>query len=137
MADGLVSVTAGLSLIPVLGAEGAVLGSLLAVVTVSLPANLRALARVTDSTPGQIARSLWPWASRFLLVAGGCAVLSLRWPPPPTVGALSMLAAAIGLIYSAVMAHALWHSPLGVYARPRLMQYVPLRFRPAQASSSR
>ncbi len=135
MVDGLVSITAGLSLIPVLGAEGAVLGSLLAVVTVSLPANLRALARVTDSTPWQIARSLWPWASRFLLVAGGCAVLSLRWPPPPTVGALSVLAGSIALIYAVSMTHALWHSPLGVYARPRLLHYVPLRFRPAQASS--
>jgi len=136
MIDGVVSVGAGLWLISIFGAEGAVLGSLLAVTTVSLPANLGALARATESTPGRIAGGLWPWASRFMLVAAGCAALSVQWPPPPRFGVLATLAVSIGLIYTLVVGHGLWHGPLGVYGRPRLLRLLPPRFRPAQVSST-
>jgi O-antigen/teichoic acid export membrane protein len=135
MADGVVSISAGVLLISRLGSEGAVVGSLAGVLLVSLPANLLAVARATGSTPWRLTGDLWPWFSRFLAVVAGCAALSLQWPPPPRIGVLSMLAASIIVTYVAVVGHGLWRGPLGLYARPRIVRLLPSRFRPARIPS--
>ncbi len=69
LVDGAVSVVLGLLLIPVIGLAGPVVGSLVAVVAISLPSNLFALAARTDVTPSRWVRSLMPWGWRVLVLA--------------------------------------------------------------------
>jgi O-antigen/teichoic acid export membrane protein len=120
LADGAASIAVGLVLIRAWGAAGAVLGSLAAVLVISLPLNLVALARETATTPQALVGSLWPWAWRFTLVGSACALLPRYWVPS---GVLPMIVAgtAVTAIYAAVMIQGLVGGPLDEYARPRLI----------------
>jgi O-antigen/teichoic acid export membrane protein len=128
LADGAVSIAAGLLLIGVIGQAGAVIGSMLAVMVVSIPANLRALARETSTTPARIATDLWPWFWRFSLLATTCAVLPLVWAPD-TVPALIAAGTGVTLLYALAMFQGLSNGPLGAYARPRMIGLLPLAWR--------
>ena len=126
--DGALSLAAGLTLIRVLGPAGAVVGSLAAVLIVSLPANLLALARETGTTPWALGSQVWPWLWRFGILASGSAALPLVWTP---AGVPAMVAVGTGIsaIYTAAMLQGLSNGPLGVYARPRVLGLLPLGWR--------
>jgi O-antigen/teichoic acid export membrane protein len=135
LADGAVSIGAGFVLIHLYGAAGAVVGSLLAVLIVSLPFNLVGLARQTGTTPWALVASLWPWAWRFVLVGAGCALLPKFWVPH---GVMAMIAAGttVASVYAAVMVQGLAGGPLDEFARPRLLGALS-GWWPARLSSAR
>src|SRR3954454_8832487 len=102
MADGLMTVSTALVLVPRYGLLGVAIASLVGVVTVSYVPNLRLLAReigVAASTP---LLELRGWFARFALCAAGSAVLA--WLP---IGhgfiQLAARAAGAGLLYAVVM----------------------------------
>jgi O-antigen/teichoic acid export membrane protein len=134
LADGAVGLCAGFFLIRGLGAEGAALGSLVAVMLVSLPANLVALARETGTTVPALTGKLWPWLWRFATIGTVCAALPFIWAPR---GASGMIVVGLAVLatYGIVMAQGLWHGPLGTYARPRLAQFVPVWWRGLPSSA--
>jgi O-antigen/teichoic acid export membrane protein len=112
LADGLVGVVAMLLLIPVFGVVGAVIGSLLATVVVSLPNNLSALAREEGTSADSLLLPLGPWIARLGILLGSVTVLlsvsSVRGLP-----GLVLTAAVGGTAYSAVMFPLLRRPPLG------------------------
>jgi O-antigen/teichoic acid export membrane protein len=124
LVDGAVSIAAGFALIHMMGPIGAIVGSLVAVLFVSLPANMLALARETGTTPLQLTARLWPWMWRFASVAIACALLPLFWRPAGVVQMIVVGLAVTG-VYGAVMLHGLAGGPLDRYARPRLLGVVP------------
>jgi len=134
LADGAVGLCAGFFLIRWLGAEGAALGSLAAVMLVSLPANLVALARETGTTVIALGGKLWPWLWRFATIAAVCAALPFVWAPRGPSGMIGVGLAVLAT-YGIVMTQGLWHGPLGTYARPRLAQFVPVWWRGVPSSA--
>jgi O-antigen/teichoic acid export membrane protein len=128
LSDGAISIAAGILLIGVIGQAGAVIGSMLAVAGVSIPANLRALARETSTTPARIAMEIWPWFWRFSVLAGTCAALPLVWAPD-TVPAMIGAGTGLTLLYGLAMFQGLSRGPLGAYARPRMIGLLPLGWR--------
>jgi hypothetical protein len=101
---------------------------MLAVAGVSIPANLRALARETSTTPARIAMEIWPWFWRFSVLAGTCAALPLVWAPD-TVPAMIGAGTGLTLLYGLAMFQGLSRGPLGAYARPRMIGLLPLGWR--------
>jgi O-antigen/teichoic acid export membrane protein len=128
LADGALSLAAGLALIPLIGPAGAIVGSLAAVLVVSLPANLLALASETGTTPWTLASHVWPWLWRFGLLAAGAAAVPVVWTPS-SVPAMVGVGAGICVIYAAAMLQGLSDGPLGRYARPRVLGLLPLGWR--------
>jgi O-antigen/teichoic acid export membrane protein len=128
LADGVVSLAAGFVLMKLFGPMGAILGSLLAVTVVSLPANVLALARETGTTPLALCGQVWPWLWRFALIGGAAAALPLAWKPDG-VPAMLALGATVSVLYALVMLQGLLGGPLGIYARPRLTALLPLGWR--------
>jgi O-antigen/teichoic acid export membrane protein len=128
LADGVGSIAVGVVLIGLVGQAGAVVGSILAVSLVSIPANLRALARETSTTPARIAADVWPWLWRFALLASASAALPLAWAPE-TVPAIVATGASVAVLYALAMLQGLSSGPLGVYARPRMIGLLPVAWR--------
>jgi O-antigen/teichoic acid export membrane protein len=118
LADGLVTVATSAMLIMLWGAVGAPVGSIVGACLVSLPCNLLVIARDTDVTVAHLVSAmLRSWIWRFMLLAGGCWWLGLRWSPknlPEAAGA----AASIAALYVLVMLRDVLNSPLGDYIRP-------------------
>jgi O-antigen/teichoic acid export membrane protein len=121
--DGIASVALSLVLIPLLGPAGAVVGSTLAVVLISLPANLVGVSRRTGTSMTAWCRPLLPWAVRLVAVGAFSLVLAATWTPT-TVWQLAAVSTVVCLVYVAVMAHGLRHSPLATFARPRIEAYL-------------
>jgi O-antigen/teichoic acid export membrane protein len=111
VADGVVGLVVMLILVPVLGLYGAVLGSLASSCLVSLPANLRALAREEGGSPVAFLKPLGPWLARFVAIVCISALISL-WPVRG-LWAFVPLAAAVGAIYGLMMLPVLKTPPLG------------------------
>jgi O-antigen/teichoic acid export membrane protein len=124
LVDGAVSIGAGFAMIHLIGPLGAIIGSLVAVVFVSLPANLIALAHETGTTPLQLTGKLWPWMWRFAAVATACGLLPLVWRPGGVVQMI-LVGVAVTVFYGTVMLHGLSGGPLDRYARPRLLGVLP------------
>ncbi len=126
LVDGVVSVALSLAFIPMLGPAGAIVGSTLAVILVSLPANLIGVSQRTGTSPMSWCLPLVPWAVRLVLIAGFCLLLPAFWVPT-TVWQLMAVGATVSVVYVAVMAHGLRHSPLAAFVRPRLEEMFRLR----------
>ncbi len=124
LVDGAVSVVLGLLLIPTIGLAGPVVGSLVAVVAISLPSNLFALAARTEVTPSRWVRSLVPWGWRVLVLGLICVWLPAVWVPS-TVAGLSVAGATISVVYLATMAHGLRRSALAPFVTARLAPLFP------------
>jgi hypothetical protein len=123
-----VSIIAGVLLVSGLGLAGAVIGSILAVTTISIPANVRALARETSTTPAGIAMNVWPWFWRFAVLAATCAALPVVWSPH-TVPTMIVAGTVVTLVYGAAMFQGLSAGPLGAYVRPRMIGLLPVGWR--------
>ncbi len=123
--DGLVSGVAMFLFIKGFGLIGAPLGLIAGACLISLPANVRALARESEMSVGRLIRPLLPWLLRFVFLAVGIVFLARIWMPK-TFLLLGLTAAVIGTIYVVVMFPLALRSPLGDYVRPRLF---PIRAR--------
>jgi O-antigen/teichoic acid export membrane protein len=112
IADGAVGLLAMLLLVPRYGLLGAAVASLLSTGLVSLPSNLRALARDEATSPLARVALLAPWLIRLVLFVTGLAALfvvtSLSGP-----WAAASAAGAVGIAYLAVMWPVLRTPPLG------------------------
>jgi O-antigen/teichoic acid export membrane protein len=133
LADGIVTAACCLGATAMFGVIGAPLGSVAGACLVSLPANLRMIARDTDSTvPRLAAAMLGGWLWRFLLLGAGAVWLALHWSPRSPVEA-SVAAVATGIIYGLLMLPVLLRPPLGNYVRPLAAsfhaKYVALQMR--------
>lgn len=117
--DGLVTAGATALAVWLFGVVAAPLGSILGVLAVSLPGNLSALARETDSTLPKLVASLWPWLWRLVLVAGVAVGISLAWRPSGFF-ALAATGAVVGLLYVGALLPVALRPPLVHYLRPRL-----------------
>lgn len=123
--DGLVSVGAIFLFVREFGLVGAPLGTIAGACVVSLPANLRALARESNMSVGKLMQPLLPWFVRFVALTTAIVVLARIWIPN-TFLLLGLTAAVTAAIYVAVMFALALRAPLGDYVRPRLF---PLRAR--------
>ena len=119
VADGATGVLAMLILVPAFGLYGAVLGSLAGMCVISVPANLTALAREEGGSPAAFLRPLTPWMKRCAVMVVGVMALQSMWSPR-TVWTFAPLAAAIGLVYVAVMVPVIHTPPLGPMLTARL-----------------
>jgi O-antigen/teichoic acid export membrane protein len=118
LSDGLVTVGTCLVLVKMLGVIGAPLGSLAGACLVSLPMNLRLIARdMKVSVPQLVHRMLQGWIWRFALIGGAVICVSVYWYPkrlPEAIGAATLT----GLLYGAIMLPNLLRAPLSNYLQP-------------------
>ncbi len=123
--DGIVTGVAMFLFIRAFGLVGAPMGTILGACLISLPANVRALARENELSVGRLIRPLLPWFLRFVFLAVGVFFLARIWIPN-TFLLLGLTAAATSIIYLVIMFPLALRSPLGDYVRPRLF---PIRAR--------
>jgi len=126
LADGLITVSAIAAFVSLFGIVGAPLGSLLGVSCISLPLNVRALAREANVPFKQLIRPLVPWFGRFVVLAVAAGAIAGVWTPA-TLPLIGLTAAAVGLVYGLAMFPVVLREPLGSYVRPRLPKF-GLRF---------
>lgn len=112
IAEGVVSVSTMLLLVPPFGLYGAALGPLIATCLVSLPSNLRALAREEEVSPLALLTPLWPWLARLSLILGGSAAFLSTWTVQGLPG-LVVAAAVAAVAYLAAMLPVMRTPPLG------------------------
>jgi len=88
LADGLITVGAIAAFVSLFGIVGAPLGSLLGVSCISLPLNVRALAREANVSFKQLIRPLVPWFGRFVVLAVAAGAIAGVWTPAtlPLIG---------------------------------------------------
>jgi O-antigen/teichoic acid export membrane protein len=122
VADGLAGVAMMLVLVPRFGPHGAALGTLTAACFVSLPFNLRALAREEGGSPAGALAPLRPWCVRFVPFLAVALLLS-QWPVRG-LWAFAPLAAGVGVTYLIVMLPVLKTPPLGHMVEARLRPWL-------------
>ena len=121
--DGVVGLIAMLLLVPWLGLHGAALGSLIGTASISLPGNLRALAR-EEGVPLVVAiRPLRPWFGRFVL-ALATVLLALAWWPAQRLPGAAFAGSLVALLYAVVMLPVVLKPPLGSMLAPRLQPWL-------------
>ena len=123
IADGLVTLGAMLVLVPPFGVSGAVLGSLIGACGVSLPNNLRALAREEGVSLFASITPLRPWFVRFAVVAAAVTMASSMWTPYG-LWRFAWSAALVGCLYVVVMLPILLMPPLGSLLSARLEPWI-------------
>jgi O-antigen/teichoic acid export membrane protein len=118
LADGVVAFVVGVVGLKLLGFIGAPLGTLAGLVLVSLPGHLRALARHSGISVGQLLRPLLPWFWRSGVTLALATALSFAWAPGHLFAFVTVgLSAA--LMYGLVVGPAAFVGPLASYVRPR------------------
>jgi O-antigen/teichoic acid export membrane protein len=131
VADGVVTVVSMILLIPQLGAYGAVIGSLSGICGISLPNNLRALAREEGVSLSAAVEPLRSWFVRLALAAGLLTVAVSAWVAEG-FWAIVIIGTLVGGSYFVLMFPVLCAPPLGSVLVPRLrgwVAFVPHRFR--------
>jgi O-antigen/teichoic acid export membrane protein len=123
VADGLFGLVVMWLLVPVLGLYGAVLGSLTSLALVSLPANLRALAREEGGSPVTFLEPLRPWLWRFVPIVTAVAVLTFLWRPAG-LWTFAPVALAVSVFYAALMVPVMTTPPLGPMLAARLRPWL-------------
>jgi len=119
------SVWSPLLLVPWLGLHGAALGSLIGTAGISLPGNLRALAR-DEGVPLAVAiRPLRPWFNRFV-PAFATALLALAWWPAQQLPGAIFAGSLVAILYGVLMLPILLQPPLGTLLAPRLLPRLAL-----------
>jgi len=103
LADGLVSVAAGVLLVRLIGPLGAPIGALAGVCLVSLPRNLTAVSRETHVPIATLLSPVIGWLKRLVPLGVALASLSLVWPPATVAGI-----AAASLVALTACAAAAW-----------------------------
>jgi O-antigen/teichoic acid export membrane protein len=112
--DGLVTTSAMLLLVSRLGYAGVVLGSIIGVCLVGLPATMITVARELHLPVQRLIAPFWPWFWRCALVASGCVILARTWTPTSPVQ-IAAIGSAVGVVYCVVLLRPILSSPLGPY----------------------
>lgn len=112
IAEGAGSMLAMFVLIPFIGLYGAAVGPLMATCLISLPNNLRALAREEGTSALSLLTPLMPWATRLLVLMASLA-LFLSFVRVTGLIGLVIAAAAVATAYLAIMLPVLRQPPLG------------------------
>ncbi len=115
IAEGVGSTAVMFALVPGLGLYGAALGPLVATCLISLPSNLRALAREEGTTAMSLLTPLTPWLVRLIVVLAGLAALLSAIQVRGLTG-LVMVSMTVGVGYLAIMLPVLRTPPLGLDA---------------------
>lgn len=117
--DGIVTLALSLTLASTIGVIGVPLGFLAGALIVSLPANVRALARDTGVSPFELVFGLTPWAVRLgvLIPIAFAANLLI---PTASLAWLVGVAGVLGAAYVALMLPLALRPPLGGYVRQGL-----------------
>ncbi|HJR60726.1 MAG TPA: hypothetical protein VJ813_15050 [Vicinamibacterales bacterium] len=134
--DGAVTLALSLALASVIGVAGVPLGFLGGALLVSVPANLKALARDTGVSPLQFASPLGPWAVRLALLVPVAVVTNLLVRSPSFLS-VAAVATVMGLAYAALMLPVALRPPLGEYVRRAfgpLLRFVGARAAASQAA---
>ena len=92
---------------------------------VSLPGNLRALAREEGVSLVAAIRPLRPWFGRFVLTAG-TVLLAIAWWPDQRLLGRALLGSLVALLYAVLMMPLLLRPPLGTMLAPRLLPWLAL-----------
>jgi hypothetical protein len=122
LTDGVVTLLLMWPLISIFGPSGAALASLVGVVAVSLPSNVRALAREAEVSTVVTLQPIAAWSGRCCL--SGAAIVTIVTFVPTTGLWLVPAAIAIAALYVAAMWPLLTMAPIG----PRLAQiFDPVR----------
>jgi O-antigen/teichoic acid export membrane protein len=133
LADGLVTIGAGIAFVATLGVIGGPLAALVAVLVVSVPLNLRALSAETGARRAELLSALMPWGIRFVVAAAIIAAAG-RLVHPATFVTLALTVTASAAIYAAAVAASILQSPAGVYLQPLLVRagrrFAPARLKP-------
>ena len=133
LADGVVTIVAGLLFVAAFGTAGAPLGAIAGVAAVAIPLNLGALSAETGVSRRTLIASLSPWATRFAIVAviAGLSTLLIR---PSTVPALVTTVLAAAAVYALAVASPILRSPAGAYLQPIIVsigrRVAPARLKP-------
>jgi O-antigen/teichoic acid export membrane protein len=134
LADGLVTIGAGVGLVAAFGMAGGALASLAGVALISTPLNLRALSVETGVDRRLLLASLGPWAIRFALVAGITGMLGVL-VRPSTFAMLAVLSSGAAALYAVAVLTPLLKSPAGIYLQPIITsigrRLTPARLRPS------
>ncbi|MGD0434817.1 MAG: lipopolysaccharide biosynthesis protein [Bryobacteraceae bacterium] len=121
--DGLVSAGSCLVLTMLFGLPGAALGSVVGAAAISLPFNLRVIARDTGVTVRRlILAMLGSWIWRFAVIMTALVWIAMRWSPR-NLGEAAATAAATAAAYGLLMLPNIFKSPLGGYIRPILASF--------------
>jgi O-antigen/teichoic acid export membrane protein len=119
VADGLVGLALMVWLVPKLGVYGAVLGALVSVCCISLPANLTALGREQRGSIATCIKPLGPWLMRFIPIVLGVTALVFVWTPRG-LWTFAPMAALVGATYVVAMLPVIRTPPLGPMLAERL-----------------
>jgi O-antigen/teichoic acid export membrane protein len=134
LADGGLTVILSVVLAQRLGLIGVPLGSLLAVLLVSLPLNIRGIHHDTGISSLRVAAAHAWWQPRFLVLAAAAAVASRYWNdsrlPSVLVKGVLALAGCAALLGPLAL-----RPPLAAYVRPRLEPLLA-RLRPSRTGSA-
>lgn len=114
LSDGLVTFGFAFTLIWLLGPIGAPIGSLIGVLVVSLPANLRVLSRETGISILTSMRQLSGWLWRFVPIAA-ISVLISHLVPRAALWQIALISIAVGTAYVAIMLPVALRSGLSAY----------------------
>lgn len=117
--DGVVTVVSSVVLVRIMGPLGAVIGSTIGVVCVSLPANIRVLVRELGVSFFGYASNFWPWLWRLILLGGTVTALQYVWSPTSIIQ-IALTALVLALLYLVAMFNTAQESHLGTYLNPRL-----------------
>lgn len=117
--DGAISVGAVFFFVSRFGLIGAPLGMIAGACVVSLPLNLRALARESQVSIVHLLKPLLPWFVRLAVLVVLLGSLARLWVPP-TLLMVGVTATLVAIIYLSLMLPLALRSPLGQYVRPRL-----------------
>ena len=123
--DGLVGLVAMLLLVPWLGVHGAALGSLIGTAGISLPGNLRALAREEGVSLAAAIRPLRPWFGRFVFVCA-TVMFAIAWWPDQRLLGRALLGSLVAFLYAMLMLPVVLKPPLGSMLAPRLLPRLAL-----------
>ena len=123
--DGLVGLIAMLLLVPWLGVHGAALGSLIGTAGISLPGNLRALAREEGVSLAAAIRPLRPWFGRFA-IASAVVLFAIAWWPWQRLPGGALAGFVVAVVYGVLMVPVALKPPLGSMLAPRLQPWLTL-----------
>jgi O-antigen/teichoic acid export membrane protein len=120
ISDGVVTAGATFLLVRFWGPAGALVGSLIGALLVSVPLNLTAIKRDIGFSIWRLLRGMsGGWFLRFLPIAAAVVWLAAHWSPN-TLPEGVLTAAVTALVYCGVMLPNVFRAPLGNYVRPLL-----------------
>ncbi|MEM1413778.1 MAG: oligosaccharide flippase family protein [Myxococcota bacterium] len=130
VAEALGFVTLAALLVGPFGVLGVAAAPTLAALGLRWPIVLRVLSEELDEGIGPLFRTLFPWMWRMAIGATGAALVATHAPPRSYLE-VALVAAAVGVVYLALMGRVLLRGPLAPYAQAGLRRLGLRRAPPA------